>query len=76
MARRLRIGIEHPFPVFPNAGIYARNLNEKDAEKIAKLIPQFFEIMRLVAAVVPGLEIHEAAGYVAFRTFKFRFTLT
>lgn len=71
---RLRFGIKHPFGLFPNGGVIAKNLNESDTKKAESARKSFFEIMNVIVLFVPELKITDEG--VELRKFKFIFTIT
>lgn len=72
---RLRIGVTHPLPFLKNAGVIARNLNEKDTEKVQDLRQKVFELFNILILVVPGVKI-TGTGLDFGKGFGFIFTLS
>lgn len=71
---RLRVGVTHPLPVLKNAGIYARNINANDIEKVKKVKASFFEFAQLVSALTGVFTVTEE-GLKGPNGFGFIFVL-
>lgn len=72
---RLRIGVTHPLPFLKNAGVIARNLNDKDTEKVKDLRTKVFDLFNLLVIVVPNVKVTDT-GLDFGKGFGFMFTLS
>lgn len=71
---RLRFGIKHSYGIFPNAGVYARNLNAADVPKVEKVRVFLMDGLKQVADFVPDMTLTES-GF-KLRKFEFIFTIS